>query len=322
MALFTTRASNVRTRDITWLYEPYIPYRKITLFEGDPEVGKSWFAFAIAAHISRGKRLPQLGADAVKGRVLIASVEDEIDDAIVPRLKLLGANLKNIIMEDKAFGVEDTDEVKKAIMKYKAKLVILDPLHAYFDPSKDPSKANQVRSMMTKLKQIAADTDCAIIGIRHLAKGNSGLRAMYRGSGSIDWIAASRSALQFIESDGKHYACLIKGNYAPYDYRPPIEYKFTKSKMRPFKIIGPDESLVSSDLLEPRVGRSNKPRVSAMRALIDYLEENGPTPWVQIVEEIDASEKTLERARTELQEDGVVRRITKGKNHFWAMADV
>jgi putative DNA primase/helicase len=50
--------STVQSEAVTWLWEPYIPLRKLTLLEGDPGVGKTWLALQIAACISQGYALP------------------------------------------------------------------------------------------------------------------------------------------------------------------------------------------------------------------------------------------------------------------------
>lgn len=43
------RASDVVTKEISWLWYPFIPYGKVTLLQGDPGDGKSTFMLTIAA---------------------------------------------------------------------------------------------------------------------------------------------------------------------------------------------------------------------------------------------------------------------------------
>ena len=56
-----TRASEIEVRPLEWLWEPRIPLGMLTLFAGDPKLGKSLSALAIAAAVSRGMALPMIG---------------------------------------------------------------------------------------------------------------------------------------------------------------------------------------------------------------------------------------------------------------------
>ncbi len=83
--------------------------------------------------------------------------------------------------------------IEKAISEVKPDLVIFDPISLYVGGSLDMNQANKVRQPMQRLQILAAKYNCAVVVVRHLNKGNSS-KAMYRGQGSIDFIAAVRSA--------------------------------------------------------------------------------------------------------------------------------
>jgi DNA replication protein DnaC len=55
--LFETMTT-VEEEEIDWLWQARIPRGKLTLFDGDPGVGKSYVSLAIVAAISRGNALP------------------------------------------------------------------------------------------------------------------------------------------------------------------------------------------------------------------------------------------------------------------------
>ena len=65
---------------------------------------------------------------------------------------------------------------------------------AYLSREVDVHKANQVRQVTAHLARLAEKHGPAIIAIRHLTKGGS-LKPIYRGLGSIDFMAAARSVL-------------------------------------------------------------------------------------------------------------------------------
>ena len=79
------------------------------------------------------------------------------------------------------------------------------------------NRANSIRPLMTKLKETAQKTGCAIVLVGHLNKNNSG-KANYRGLGSIDISATSRSVL-LIGKDPSNpqnrYLIQQKNNLAP-----------------------------------------------------------------------------------------------------------
>lgn len=49
---------DVVSKEVEWLWYPYIPYGKITIVEGDPGEGKTTLILKLAAALSRGLPLP------------------------------------------------------------------------------------------------------------------------------------------------------------------------------------------------------------------------------------------------------------------------
>ena len=46
--------SEVQSREVSWLWYPYIPYGKLTIIQGDPGEGKTTFVLNLAAKLSKG----------------------------------------------------------------------------------------------------------------------------------------------------------------------------------------------------------------------------------------------------------------------------
>jgi RecA-family ATPase len=78
------RLSDVQTKEVEWLWYPYIPSGKLTMLEGDPESGKTFAALHIAARITRGAPLPNEieigGVTSDPGNVIYLTGEDDLGD--------------------------------------------------------------------------------------------------------------------------------------------------------------------------------------------------------------------------------------------------
>lgn len=186
---------DIHSRKIDWLWYPYIPFGKITIVQGDPGEGKTTFVLSLLSIMSNNGTLP-CSDTIISGNAIYQNTEDDNADTIKPRLETHGANCANICFIDKAEGrlSLDDDELKNAVIKANAKILVLDPIQAFIGENIDMNRANAVRPRMNKLKELAESTGCAVILVGHLNK-NSGGKANYRGLGSIDFSAATRSVL-------------------------------------------------------------------------------------------------------------------------------
>jgi hypothetical protein len=197
----------IAPEEIIWLWEPYIPLKKITLFEGDPASGKTYLLLAIAAAITNGYALPdQEGhvgqpCETSKQDVLYITAEDGLADTIRVRAEKVGADLRRIFVprEPQSFALAEPSILRNAIERFRPKLVILDPLQAFLGADVDMYRTNEVRPLMTTLLSMAIHFDCAIIAVRHWTKAVGG-RARHRGQGNVDFAAAARSVLSIGES--------------------------------------------------------------------------------------------------------------------------
>lgn len=189
------RMSEIQTREVKWLWYPYIPFGKLTIIQGDPGEGKTTFALRLAAACSTGTVMP--GMESLSPfNVIYQSAEDGLEDTIKPRLTEAGADQERVIniREDrKSLHLLDS-RIEKAILQCDAKLLILDPLQGYLGERIDMNRANEIREVMKAIGQVAQRTGCAIILVGHLNKA-TGMNSAYRGLGSIDFRAAARSVL-------------------------------------------------------------------------------------------------------------------------------
>ena len=160
---------DVVVEPVRWLWYPYIPLGKLTILHGDPCEGKTTLALWIAAACSRGQDLSG-GEKGEPLTVLYQTAEDGLGDTIKPRLLESQADLKKIYTIDETdFPLSMLDHrIGEAIQDTHAQLMILDPMQAYLGEKVDMNRANEVRTVMKGLTQVANQTGCAIVLVGHL----------------------------------------------------------------------------------------------------------------------------------------------------------
>lgn len=188
--------SDVESKEISWLWYPFIPYGKLTIIQGDPGEGKTTLVLNIAAVLSKGQGLDEHMNPEQPLHIIYQTAEDGLADTVKPRLEKAQADCNNIFVIDETdVSLSMLDErIEQAILKEKAKLMILDPIQAYLGAKMDMNRANEAGDMTKHLGQVAERTGCAIVLIGHMNK-NAGGKVAYRGMGSIDFFAVARSVL-------------------------------------------------------------------------------------------------------------------------------
>ena len=317
--LKTIKMSDIRQEPVEWLWEPYIPSGAITLIQGDGGMGKTTAALAIAAAVSTGTALPGSGdrspadSNAAPSAVIVQNAEDSYSKTIKPRLEQLSADndmIEVIIENDDELSLAD-DRIEQAIEKFNAKLVILDPVQAYFGGA-NMNNANSVRPIMKQLGAVAERNNCAILLVGHLHK--KGGQSQYRSLGSIDIFAAARSVLTVGKTNmGDDIRAIVhnKSNLAPIG----VSQAFGLDPVGGFCWMG--EYDITIDELLGGAAKVPKDQLSRACNLIKSTLAYGAVAAVEIMlkaEEQGISEKTLKRAKSAL---GVIS-IKRGGQWFWA----
>ena len=189
------RMSDVELTPVDWLWKPYLPFGKLSVLQGNPGEGKTYFAMHLAAACTNGKLLPNMER-MEPFNVIYQTAEDGLGDTVKPRLIEAGADLDRVlVIDDSEVQLTLSDErIEKAIIENDARLVIIDPIQAYLGADVDMNRANEVRPIFMRLGQVAQRTGCAILLIGHLNKA-AGMQSLQRGLGSIDIAAAVRSVM-------------------------------------------------------------------------------------------------------------------------------
>lgn len=217
-----TLYSDVQATSVRWLWYPFIAVGKITLLQGDPGDGKSTMMMNLIAGLSNGGSLPDGKPVGMPQRVIYQCSEDGVSDTIKPRLEKCGADCRNVafINEETYSGLTlDDERIRQAIIEFRPRLVVIDPIQAYLGSDSDLQIAGRARKLMQRLGMWASVYDCAIVLIGHLNK-KEGTKGLYRSLGSIDVVAAARSVLQ-VERDPENadirIVRQIKNSLAPSD---------------------------------------------------------------------------------------------------------
>lgn len=284
---------DVVSKEVEWLWYPYIPYGKITIIEGDPGEGKTTLVLKLAAALSRGLPLP---CDDDKEyepiHIIYQTAEDGIEDTIKPRLEKAGADcsmIRVIDETDKELSMTD-DRLEQAIIETGARLIILDPIQAYIGATVDMHRANETRPVLKHLGIIAEKHNCAIILIGHMNKA-SGSKSTYRGLGSIDIQATARSVLLVARLRDKPNIRIMahdKSSLAPAGDA--IGFEMTEDNG--MVCIGPYDITID-ELLSGNEGRGKKKLDIAENFIKEYFGSNKVIPSNEIM--MEAAKRSIKR---------------------------
>lgn len=284
---------DVVSKEVEWLWYPYIPYGKITIIEGDPREGKTTLVLKLAAALSRGLPLP---CDDDKEyepiHIIYQTAEDGIEDTIKPRLEKAGADcsmIRVIDETDKELSMTD-DRLEQAIIETGTRLIILDPIQAYIGATVDMHRANEIRPVLKHLGIKAEKHNCAIILIGHMNKA-SGSKSTYRGLGSIDIQATARSVLLVARLRDKPNIRIMahdKSSLAPAGDA--IGFEMTEDNG--MVCIGPYDITID-ELLSGNEGRGKKKLDIAENFIKEYFGSNKVIPSNEIM--MEAAKRSIKR---------------------------
>lgn len=284
---------DVVSKEVEWLWYPYIPYGKITIIEGDPGEGKTTLVLKLAAALSRGLPLPCDDDKEYESiHIIYQTAEDGIEDTIKPRLEKAGADcsmIRVIDETDKELSMTD-DRLEQAIIDTGARLIILDPIQAYIGATVDMHRANEIRPVLKHLGIIAEKHNCAIILIGHMNKA-SGSKSTYRGLGSIDIQATARSVLLVARLRDKPNIRIMahdKSSLAPAGDA--IGFEMTEDNG--MVCIGPYDITID-ELLSGNEGRGKKKLDIAENFIKEYFGANKVIPSNEIM--MEAAKRSIKR---------------------------
>lgn len=316
--------SKVKLERINWFWYPYIPLGRITMLGGDPGAGKSFITAAIASTLSRGDSFPgeEKGIREPMNTILL-SAEDNPNDTIKPRLMNLNADQEKVFIseEDIVLDIAGISSIEEMVRQTRAKLLIIDPIVAFLGPKMDMNRANEVRPIMKGLARLAKRMNIAIVIIRHNRKvsaGNKEGKAIYAGSGSIDFTASVRSELAVSEDrNGMKYMNHIKTNSGKQG--PSIRYEIVELADGT-GLFRWGEIITGPLAMKMKTGISKRYKNEQMIKLwlFDLLTQ---APEGELVEDIFAKGMLLGYSQTKLEhvKKGIAVSLKVGHKWFWKL---
>lgn len=193
------KMSEVQDQKVCWIWNPYLPFGKVSVIHGEPGIGKSIFAARLIAACTNKKYLPGMGK-LEPCNVLYLSADDDLSDMVKPRLKEAGADLERVfaIHDMLPFTLAD-ESTLQLIMENDIRVMVVDPIQEYIEHDVYGDQPEMTYPIINKLAEMAQRTGCAVILIAY--SDGSG------GEGSLAWrsnYAEKISSLLCIEkTDGK-----------------------------------------------------------------------------------------------------------------------
>jgi hypothetical protein len=152
--------------------------------------------------------------------------EDDLGQAVIGRLRAAGyarnRNVRFLKLRPGKDGKPEmltfpdgTERVRRFIEKNRLRLLVIDPVSSFIGENIHTHNEASVRRALAPLADIARDTGCCIVLVRHLNKDGS-MKAMYRGGGSIAFSAIARSGIitGVCPDDGSFGLAQVKCSYA------------------------------------------------------------------------------------------------------------
>lgn len=338
------RGCDITPEPISWLWRGWLAAGKVHILGGAPGTGKTTIALAIAATLTIGGRWPD-GTKSQVGNVVIWSGEDDPADTLIPRLKLMGADLTRVYFvsgmregaEIRSFDpARDVDALRQKLDEIgDVHMLIVDPIVSAV--AGDSHKNAEVRRSLQPLADLAANRHCALLGITHFSKGTSGREPVERITGSLAFGALARIVLVAAKHQGQgenegnaRLLLRAKSNIGPDDGG--FEYELRQGEAYP--------GIVTSAVLWGKAVEGSARELlavadatgdeadgqSAVDDAADWLREllkdAGATDRRDILSSAKGagySERTIDRARSRLGVVASQHGFGKGKRSLWEL---
>lgn len=208
-----------------WLIPGWIPEGQIAVIAADGGIGKTTLWCDIIASISSGTRCILDPPDHVRQpqKVAFLTTEDSVRKKLKKKLRLAGANERNILtpdfLADKTGELRDlkfgTSKMERFIRHYHPALCVFDPIQGFIPPELNMGSRNAMRDCMAPLISLGEEIGTTFIIVCHTNK-RKGASGRDRIADSADLWDVARSVIMagYAEEQGVRYLSNEKNNYA------------------------------------------------------------------------------------------------------------
>lgn len=324
--------------DAKWLIPGWIPAGQISVIAADGGIGKTTLWCHIIAALSNGTTciLDPPGYTREPMKIMFLTTEDSVRKKLRKKLRLAGANMKNIITPDFVgdrsgmlhklkFGSE---ELERVLRYFRPALCVFDPIQGFTPPRVNMGSRNEMRDCTAQLITIGEDINTTALIVCHTNK-RKGACGRDRIADSADIWDIARSVLMagFTEDQGVRYLFNEKNNYAQLqetvlfsiDSDEQIHKEGTSWRRDREYVMGAEQA------------KSSPMREDCKAFIMKTLHETGGAmPTADLDELITAagySFSSLKRAKADLKREGNVRYFHTGSNdrrvwHIQALTDL
>lgn len=326
--------SEIQAKPIQWLWFGRLALGKITLLTGDGGVGKSMLTCDIAYRVTQGIDFSD-ETPCLPGEVFFIGAEDGAEDTIRPRLEAAGSDLSKVPLisgpippgEKYAMQIDLSRHLRmldSLLDQYpEAKLLVIDPIMDFLGPATNSDKATDVRRVLSPLRELAEKHSVAIIAMSHLNKSGKGPKTRSLGSGAFVQVARVELRVHEDPSDQDRRLLLpVKNNLGKAEG---LAYRIEPWEENPD--IGKvcwEEGTVDISIHDiendDRKPKKLSAKSNAKKWLLQLLED-GRVAASEIEnaakEDHGLSWRTVERARSELKNEGLIDNEQTKDGWFW-----
>lgn len=188
--------------EISWLVDGLLSDGGFSLIVGPPKGGKSTLIRQAALAVAQGK--PFLGRNVTQGGVLYLTFEEQ-DGMLKQQFNAAGRQPGDNIRIHVGNVFENREivyrDLEAAILEYNPKLLVLDTIFDAFH-LESINDYGEVKESLARLRTIARNTNCHILGVHHTNKAGEGNNSVM-GSNGIH--AALDTLIRFVQEGERRY---------------------------------------------------------------------------------------------------------------------
>lgn len=317
--------AEVTPEPVVWLWPGFLPQAELVLLAGDPGIGKSFVAAAVAAAVSTGAPFPGHTERREPADVIFLAFEDDPARVLRQRLEAMGADLRRIhvvrgVRQGEALGAvllpDHVDPLRRLVQETGARLVAIDPLVGALPGALDTHRQAAVRAALGPLQRLAHETDCTVLAIAHLRKADG--PALYRPNASVDFVAVPRVVLvvgKDPDDPSRRALAVLKTNLG--ELPEAVAFRIVDGRL---EWLAERLRVTAEEILAAPLVREEPAALAEADEFLRTMLADGPRPAKEVLkaaEQAGIAEKTLRRAKERLGVRVVPDKDERGQVRGW-----